>query len=175
MIVVDIETTGFNPMKDSIVEIGIVKLDLDTGEREIIYDEIIKEQGITIEQKDSWIFKNTELKFEDVINGKPIAEEREKLQEIFDKYPATAYNKRFDFDFLKARNFKIKELPCPMLISTNICKIDNGGRYKWPKFQEAWDHIINKEYKEIHRGADDALHEAELVYELYKQGNFKYG
>jgi hypothetical protein len=39
---------------------------------------------------------------------------------------------------------------------------------------EAYNHFFpEKNYKELHRGGDDSLHEAEIVYELYKLGEFK--
>jgi len=36
-----------------------------------------------------------------------------KVQEVLDQYPlgCTAFNKKFDFGFLKDRGLKIKELP----------------------------------------------------------------
>jgi DNA polymerase-3 subunit epsilon len=47
----------------------------------------------------------------------------------------------------------------------------NGS--KWAG-QEAYDFFFGKtDYIETHRGADDAFHEAEIVYELYKRGIFK--
>ena len=60
-----------------------------------------------------------------------------------------------------------------MLSSTNICKIPhrNGGSgYKWPKAQEAWDFFIpNSDYVEKHRAADDAVHEAKILLEMFNR------
>ena len=101
------------------------------------------------------------------------------IQEIINKYPlgATAFNNVFDFDFLESRNFVFpKKLPCPMILSTNICRIPNakGKGYKWPKVQEAYDFLFGETaYVEEHRGGDDAFHEAEIVKELYDRGVFK--
>ena len=61
-----------------------------------------------------------------------------------------------------------------MKIATNICKIKGKRGYKWPSFEEAHAFFFPEiEYTEIHRGADDAYHEADLVYKLIKMGKFK--
>lgn len=184
IIVVDIETAGLSKEidfnRDLIVEIGIVGLDLETGKKKIIYDELVN-QGITERHKDSWCFKNTSIKYGDVLRAKPI--DIQRIQFLMDNYMATAYNKRFDFSFLSKFGLKINELPCPMLLCTDICKIPPTERmrlyrpdikYKTPSAQEAYDFFFpESKYKESHRAADDALHEAAIVYELYKRNIFK--
>ncbi|MDD3001685.1 MAG: UvrD-helicase domain-containing protein [Candidatus Riflebacteria bacterium] len=170
--IVDIETTGFMP-KGLILEVGIAELDLKTGNVTPIYDKLVKEEGFGEEHKNSWIFKNSDLKFEEITEAEPL--NVPAIQEILNNYPATAFNKRFDFGFLRPRGLKINELDCPMLLATNICKLPGKfGKHKWPTVEEAWKHFFpNEPYSEKHRGADDALHEAKIVYELYKMGVFK--
>ena len=175
IVVVDIETTGLKNYKDYIVEIGIVELNLSTGETTVLYDELVKEEGFDKSCKNSWVFKNTDLTIKQIMEASPL--DVKSIQEIFNQYFATAFNKKFDFGFLKYRGLKIKELPCPMLISTNICKLKNNYRagFKWPKVQEAWDFFFGKEtgYVEKHRGCDDAIHEAQIVYRLYELGHIE--
>jgi hypothetical protein len=62
-----------------------------------------------------------------------------------------------------------------MKLATNVCQILNvRGGFKWPKVGEAYEFFFGKtDYVETHRGADDAFHEADIVYELYKRGVFK--
>lgn len=64
-----------------------------------------------------------------------------------------------------------------MLISTGLCKLPNANgysSYKWPKVEEAYKHFFpESNYIELHRGADDAMHEAEIVYKLFTMGEFK--
>ena len=61
-----------------------------------------------------------------------------------------------------------------MKLATNVVKLRGRRGYKWPKVQEAWDFFFGKtNYVELHRGADDAKHEAMIVHELYKRGIFK--
>lgn len=181
ILVLDIETTGFLDKGGSIVEIGIVELDLETGETEIVFDSLLREEILTedhFKEPFGWIFKNSDLTTEAVLAAPPAAEVFKQVQEILDSYPAgcTAYNKKFDFGYLRNRGLNVKDLPCPMLLSTDICKMRNPygySNYKWPKVEEAWAFFFpDQEYVEKHRGADDAVHEAKIVFELYKRGVF---
>ena len=176
--VIDIETTGLVSTRDLILEIGIVELSLLTGETRILFDSFVRETSFGEEHKESWIFDNSDIKFEDVVNA-PFFDDtiKEKLSEIFNQYRVTAFNKSFDLGFLKARGINIpKELPCIMLTATGICKIPfpNGGTgYKWPTCQEAWGFFFpNSGYTEKHRATDDAIHEAKILLELYRRGKF---
>lgn len=182
ILVLDIETTGFLNQGGSIVEIGIVELDLETGATEIILDTLLRENILTAKHREEplgWIFRNSNLTPEMVRDAPPEMDVFSHVQAILDSYPlgVTAFNKAFDFGFLKDRGLKIKELPCPMILSTPICKLPsrNGyGGYKWPSVEEAWKFFFPEtEYNELHRGADDAVHEAKIVHELYKLGIFK--
>lgn len=196
ILVLDIETTGFLTRGGSIVEIGIVELNLDNGEINIIYDSLCRETILNASHREyldyklkgleppktakGWIFGNSDLDPEDVRKAPLFERVKVEVQDIINKYPngVTAFNKRFDLDFLKDRGIIInKELPCPMLLSTPICKLPNMNGfsdYKWPKVEEAYKFFFpGSEYIEEHRGADDAKHEAQIVYELYKRGIFK--
>jgi DNA polymerase-3 subunit epsilon len=180
ILVLDIETTGFLQQGGTIVEVGIVELDLSNGERKIIFDEVCHETGVTKEQVEkSCIIKNSDLTIEAIRTSKNIEKLRHQIQQILNSYElgATAFNNAFDFGFLENRGFNFpKKLPCPMKLSTNVCKIvsKNGYGYKWPTVEEANLHFFGDVgYVEKHRGADDAFYEAEIVYELYKLGIFK--
>lgn len=182
ILVLDIETTGFLQKKGSIVEIGIVELNLENGEVKEVYDSLCKESIFSenhTKEPFGWIFQNSDLKPEDVENAPDFEIVKKEVQDILDLYPlgCTAFNNAFDFGYLKDRGIIIKALPCPMKLSTDICKLPHrNGRsgYKWPKVEEAFDHFFpDNNYTEKHRGADDAFHEAMIVYELYKLGVFK--
>jgi len=181
ILVLDIETTGFLNQGGKIVEIGIVKLDLDSGDVTPVYDSLIKEDGLNTSHTRGgfgWIFQNSDLRFEDVMEAPSLDSQREEIQVLLDRYRVTAYNKAFDFGFLKDRGFQVKELDCPMHLSTPIVKLPapNGRRgFKWPKVEEAWDYFFgNTGYIEAHRGLDDAIHEAKIVHKLYQMGEFPY-
>jgi len=175
--VVDIETTGFSHQEDSIVEIGICELDLNSGNYRELFNKRIRESHFSTQHRNAWIFKNSDLSYEDILNAKPLDVYKKKLQRIFNIYPATAFNKRFDLDYLKDRGFLINESPCPMIIATDILKLPprkSGTLYKWPNVEETWEYLFpDKEYLEKHRSYDDAVHEALIIFELYKRNKWK--
>ncbi len=175
--VVDIETTGFSHQEDCIVEIGISELDLNSGKCRELFSKLIRESHFSPQHRNAWIFKNSDLRYEDILNAKPLDVYKKKLQRIFNIYPATAFNKRFDLDYLIDRGFLINELPCPMIIATDILKLPPrkiGTLYKWPNVEETWKYLFpDKEYIEKHRSYDDAVHEALIIFELYKRNKWK--
>ena len=63
-----------------------------------------------------------------------------------------------------------------MKLATDVVKLPsthNSGSYKYPTLEEAWQFFFSDiPYKEAHRGLDDAIHEAKIVYELYQRGIF---
>ncbi|KKN07780.1 hypothetical protein LCGC14_1063450 [marine sediment metagenome] len=69
------------------------------------------------------------------------------------------------------------ELPCPMVIATDILKISlpkSPKLYKWPNVEETWNYLFpDKKYIEKHRGYDDAVHEALIIFELYKMNKWR--
>jgi len=181
ILIIDIETTDFFDRGGKIVEIGIVELDLNSGNTEILFDNVMHERPITLaEVQNAWIVKNSDLTVEAIRRSEQLEFYRAEIQQILNGCPAgaTAYNNEFDFGFMEDRGFVFpKKLPCPMKLSTNICKLPKrrGSGYKWPNVQECWNHFFGETtgYVEKHRGADDAAHESKIVYELYKMGVFK--
>lgn len=169
ILVIDIETTGFNHKSDKILEIGIVKLDLKNGCIEPVYNELVCEDGFNFSHSESWIFKNSDLKYEDVLHAKKL--DKKNLQTILMAHPVTAWNSDFDFGFLEDRGFFFSKLQCPMKKSTNFFELPGKfGGYKWPSVEEAWNILFPKaKYKEKHRGLDDALHEARIISCLHEQ------
>jgi len=182
ILILDIETTGFLKQGGSIVEIGIVELNLDNGEIKHIFDSFCREDILTAKHRKppyGWIFNNSDLTPAMVRSAPSFNDVAVEVQEIINGYPigCTAFNNVFDFDFLEDRGIEfITKLPCPMKLSTSICKLPNrGGRsgYKWPSVDEAFKFFLPElPYKEKHRGADDAYHEAMIVYKLYEMGVF---
>lgn len=183
ILIVDIETTGFLNQGGSIVEIGAVELDLSNGNIKEVFNSLCRESILTREHGNEpfgWIFKNSNLTLEEVRFAPKFEEVKESFQKLVNQYESgcTAFNNKFDFDFLEDRgvNFPVK-LDCPMLLSTPICELPNKKGwtgFKWPKVEEAFKHFFpESDYVELHRGADDAKHEAMIVYELYKIGVFK--
>lgn len=181
ILVIDLETTGFLQQGGKIIEVGIVGLNLETGDKKILFNEICHERPITRKEvEDSWIVKNSSMTVEAIQKSKQLIHLKPTIQSLLDKYPAgaTAFNNAFDFGFMEHRGFVFpKKLDCPMKLSTDICRIPNKNGYagfKWPNFEEAHKHFFGETgYVEQHRGADDAFYEADLVYKLYQLGVFK--
>jgi DNA polymerase III epsilon subunit-like protein len=181
ILIIDIETTGFSHTKNSIIEIGIVSLDLDTGDIRVLFDHILHEEKTTPEEVEkSWVIENSGITALMIHHSPKLSHFKEHIQSIIEMYPlgSTAYNNQFDFGFLEDRGFKFPvKLPCPMKLSTDICKIPakyGKSGYKWPSCEEAYKHFFpDEDYVEQHRGADDAVHEAKIVKELYDLKIFK--
>ena len=167
LLIIDIETTGFVPEGNSVVEIGIVLCDTDTREITTLFDNVVHDEEWDYNKhKNSWIFQNTDLTPEDVINSKHIEEYRDELQSIFDQYPITAYNKKFDLSFMNARGFKLKDTKDLMLNAQQV-HIQLAGNPRYPKFEKVYNWFFpNAKYIEKHRGLDDAIREAEVLYKF---------
>ncbi|MHA2132006.1 MAG: hypothetical protein ACW99L_18710, partial [Promethearchaeota archaeon] len=67
--IVDIETTGLDPFYDLIVEIGIVELNLLSGESKILFDSVVREPLFGEDFRNVWIFENSDLNFDEVKNA----------------------------------------------------------------------------------------------------------
>lgn len=181
ILIVDIETTGFMPL-GKIVEIGAVSLDIDTGEIAPVFDSLCKPEGITVgEVRTAWIIENGYIDMVELKAARPLKQICAEFQSVIDNgdwIGCTAFNRQFDFSFLEREGIKLpKPLDCPMLLATDICKLPSrNGKpgYKWPKVEEAWAHLIGTEYVEKHRGCDDAIHEAQIVWKLIEMGIFKF-
>lgn len=180
ILIIDIETTGFLNANGKIVEIGIVELNIVTGETKILFDSCTHETGVTREElQKSWIIENSDMTILEIQHSPNLEKIREKVQKILDRYTlgCTAFNNKFDFDFMESRGFSFpRKLDCPMKILTPILQIPKGtgrGGYKWPSVTEAVKLIFKElDFVEEHRGAADALVEARIVYELFKEGHF---
>jgi DNA polymerase III epsilon subunit-like protein len=173
ILVIDIETLGFDPAIDAIAEIGVVSLDLDTHE---ILDEFysLLNEYDKPRSPSAWIFSHSNLKFKEMVEkGVQIEEIRPKLQQLFDTYSLTSYNQAFDFRFLKDRKFKIEKIaPDPMLIATDVLQIHHEYYgVKYPKVQECLDFFELNE-QEPHRALLDARQEAKIIVELIKRKKY---
>jgi DNA polymerase-3 subunit epsilon len=179
--IVDIETSGFQNKGGLIVEVGIVGLNLETGIVTNEFNAIVKEDSFGEKHSKSpygWVFQNSDLVYDDVLCANNLTSMLPEIQGIFNKYTlgATAFNKQFDFGFLKSRGLRIKELPCIMLTAAPVVNLPPNPGFrdaKWPKVEEAWEYFFpDTKYIEAHRALDDAQHEALIAHELYKLGKF---
>jgi len=89
ILIIDIETTGFLQQGGKIVEVGIVELDLSNGNREIIFDSVCWESGLTEKEVDeSWIVKNSDLTKEAIRTSKNLKVLKPQIQEILNQFRA---------------------------------------------------------------------------------------
>ncbi len=165
--IVDIETTGFVREKNnSIVEIAIVLCDTVTRKTEILFNNIVRESTLSDYHKNSWIFKNSDLRFSDVERAQDINTYRVEIQAILDKYKVTAYNKKFDMGWLASLGFRYKESKCLMETASEYVKVlldeeislKEENIYRWL--------MQDRNYVEKHRALPDALDEAQILYKL---------
>lgn len=172
IMVLDIETTGVSPGIDHIIELGICKIYLDTGTVEPVFNQIFKPMS-DFDRK-AWVFHNSTLTVDDVLKAQPLAKYHAKIQNILKNNIVTAFNKDFDFSFLRAAGFSIKrQAPCIMHQATGTCKISHPYyEFKWPKIEEVWSYYFPRRYIEAHRALDDAMHEAMLLHEMFKRGDY---
>ncbi len=123
-VVIDLETTGFSPASDAIIELGGVKVDTDTGEittfgelvnpwRDIPY-RIQQQTGIS----------------EDMVYGcRDIEEVFPDFMVFVGDLPIVAHNAQFDMRFLKhaaaSQGYELEnEVVCTLVLA----------REKWPHF-----------------------------------------
>lgn len=168
--VLDIETTGFATQKDAIVEIGISLVDTKTKEIKLIFDKLVLDSVFSpYFHKKAWIFENSDLTIDDILNAPELDDLRDELQEIFDKYPITAFNKGFDLRFLRDRGFIINDIKCLMKSCKEYKLVYNHtGKVKpSPAVEEAYQVLFpDEDYIEKHRGGDDSIHESKMLLKL---------
>ncbi|MEI6866697.1 3'-5' exonuclease [Flavicella sp.] len=177
ILVLDIETTGLSPINDFILELGIVKLNIETGEIIELFNNVFKDPNLTAKHRRSWIFENGFMNIDEVRNAKPLDHYADEIQEILNNYKGriTAWNRDFDNSFLTSNGFDLGDkVACPMKVSTQYFKIQGSRGFKWPKAQEAWDILFPDIQKtEVHRGLDDSIMEAKIIFELVQMGVYK--
>ena len=168
ILVVDLETTGLYPKWDIIVEIGIALVDTETKKIDLLFDEVVKHWKFNGDKmKNSWVFKNTSLTVEDVEAANSLKYYQTEIQNLFDTYPMTAYNKQFDIRFLTAAGFKMNDVKCLMKTAKTYSKLKNKyGGVKTPSVEEIYNQFFMKDgevYVEEHRAGSDALDEAKIL------------
>ena len=73
LLIIDIETTGFVPQGQSIVEIGIVLCDSDTRETIPVFNQIVRDDEFDYNKhKNAWIFQNSDLNIEKVMAARGV-------------------------------------------------------------------------------------------------------
>ena len=173
---VDLETTSHDPtindlrnLENSIIsEIGIVRLDLETGKIEPVFNSVCRENKTCSAQ--SWIFSNSSLTYKDVISAEHFQVYKDKLQELFDQYYATSWWHEYDFSRLEhpSRGIRIQYKfwdPTIALRSYLQIPFPDGTGYKSPKVDEAYQYFNpGRTLDHPHRALKDAEIEAQIIF-----------
>lgn len=164
--VIDLETTSLHS-SGKVVEIGIVKVDVENKTVEKFYDKIIGYDIDTwvLPDKNAWIFDNSDITHRMITDAynkgdtlKKIADEVHGIlrpDESLEATKVTSYNVAYDFDkfllaslqnsrgFFDTWHFNDSEqyeiIECIMEAATPVCKLHSysGYGYKWPKLHES--------------------------------------
>ena len=161
-----------------IVEIGIVELDINTGERKILFNAPIYEDGVE-KCNGMGAFNISNLDIIDVKKSNGLESYREVLQFIFDNYRITSYNTTFDLEILELRGFKIPKKMMDMMkfVRRLLPKGKYNFEFAYRYFYNLRENVTgkylkNKNYEEQHRAIDDAIHEVELLFLLINKFKF---
>lgn len=180
ILVIDIETGVIDPKKDpfdidnnSICEIGVVKLNLDTGDIQTIFNRTCQDNHMC--SPSSWVFQNTSLTHDEVTASEHIHDLKDVIQDILNKNPVTSWSHDFDISLLEhpSRSFIIPvKFWDPKITLKNFLKIPQslGYGYKWPKVQEAFEYFNpEKRYEQTHRAIQDARMSAEIIFQAVEK------
>lgn len=154
----DLETTGFDPNIDKIIEFGAVKFD-STGEKETL--KFFVNPGITIPQIITHI---TNIKDSDLKDSPPFEDKRAEVQAFIGDLPIIGHNIKFDLAFLAANKIEIKN---PSYDTQEISGIllPNMPSYSLEILSEK----LNLTHHEKHRALDDSIAAMELFLKLIKE------
>ena len=174
--VLDTETTGLQGAPiDSVVEIGIARVDIDRCKVYPEWTRIINAPLTEQQKKEAWVFNNTDLTPDDCLYSPyftgMVADE---LNCTYSGEPFTAYNREFDFDKFLSKDpwhFHAGYLPC-LMETTRQCLNITG---RWLKAQEAYDILCPDnpaqlpEGREQHRALSDAVCEGWIMLRLFER------
>ncbi|MFH0809821.1 MAG: 3'-5' exonuclease [Pseudomonadota bacterium] len=173
ILVVDVETTSTNPQRAHILEVGLVSVDLSTGQVDTLVDTLVCPECDEAEWLGCWFMSNSKVDPELVRCAPNFASLRPTIQEQLLALPVTAFNRSYDVQVLFRYQVQVpKRASCLMLACKDIlCLPGHYGDYKYPKFSEAWGYFFpDQPFEDKHRAGHDSIHEAKLAVELYRRG-----
>ena len=178
IVVVDIETGVIEPTLNNydidnclICEIGIVSLDLETGERRVVFNRTCQERPGA--HPSSWVFGNTSLTLDEVTASPFFHDLKPTIQDLFDAKPVTSWSHDFDLAILESRGLKIPiKFWDPKTTLKHFLKLNHpsGKGHKWPSVQEAHRYFNpDKPLQQTHRAAQDAQIEAQIIHQAVQK------
>lgn len=181
--VLDTETTGLGGGPyDLVVDIGIVAVDLGTGDIEEVFSSVVGyPESMIRKHQDAWVFQNTDINFWSVLRAPSMVKIIPRVTEILMGERITSYNTEFDFDrFLYRDPWNLKnfcaECDCIMTSAWRAFP-DLGRNGYYPKLQVAYDALCPDDPvgvgKQRHRALSDAALAAHVMMELHKRGKYR--
>ena len=178
ILVVDIETGVIEPTLDNydidnclICEVGLVSLDLETGERRVVFDRTCQERPGA--HSSSWVFRNTSLTLDTVTASPYFHDLKPPIQDLLDTRPVTSWNHDFDLAILESRGLNIPQTFWdPKTTLKHFLKINHpsGQGHKWPSVQEAHTYFNpDKPLQQTHRATQDAQIEAQIIHQAVQK------
>ncbi|MBI5754419.1 hypothetical protein HZA40_04725 [Candidatus Peregrinibacteria bacterium] len=154
----DLETTGFDPNIDKIIEFGAVKFDL-TGQKETL--KFFVNPGITLPKIITHI---TNIKDSDLKNAPAFADKKNEIQNFIGNLPVIGHNIKFDLAFLESNGVEIKNSSYDTQELSGIL-LPNMPSYSLEILSEK----LQLKHSEKHRALDDSIAAMELFLNLIKE------
>lgn len=152
----DLETTGFDPGKDQIIEFGAVKFDLKGNQIDTL--QMLFNPGFNLPP----IIKHiTGISDEDVKNAPQFPEKSKELQEFIGDLPIVGHNIQFDTNFLKANGLELENAEYDTMEFTGIL-FPQLNSYSLEILSEYFQLL----HEDKHRALDDAMASMELFLKL---------
>lgn len=155
----DLETTGFFPETDKIIEFGAVKFDLNGEIKETL--QFFVNPGIIIPQIITHI---TNIKDGDLKTAPPIEEKLEEIDNFIKDCTLIGHNIKFDTDFLSNAGLEITNPEYDTYELAGIL-LPNLPSYSL----EILSKILKLKHEEKHRALDDAIASKELFLTLLEK------
>jgi len=167
--VLDTETTGFNPKDEYIVQLAYIIYDTKThnsDESNFYIEPPIKIENSHIHGISDEFVKDS-YKFHDI--AEIFVDDLEDIDLLI------GHNIEFDINFLKeelkrygisSKRLNDIKIYDTMKQSVNVCKIEGRyGSYKYPKLLELYNHFFKKDFDDQH----NAIGDIRATFECYKQ------
>lgn len=182
----DTETTGFinkqvsstDPKQARVCQLGALLTD-ENGRTMGQFDLLIRPTN--------WIISEHLTKIHGISHsmaaryGVPIMEALEMFESFINKSEVlVAHNFEFDKNVLALERdascvteslFSTKRTCCTMLNATEVCKIPNAtkGGYKWPKLQEIYQVLFDRQFDNAHNAMADVIACKEVFFEMLRR------
>ncbi len=154
----DLETTGFNPEKDKIIEFGAIKFDLN-GHNETLDFLVDPEMKIP-----EIITHITNIRDEDVKGAVKFPEKIQEVQEFIGDYPIIGHNIQFDTNFLRGNGITIENPEYDTHPLSKMLLPDAPSHSL-----EILTQLLGLTHESKHRALDDAIAAKELFIKMIHQ------